>query len=74
MKRTFPRGTVFSGNHGEAAAFVRQKVARGEWTRDFAIQFTERVYRQSMLEQLMGIPQAERPEELPEDMKLFIRK
>lgn len=67
-----PRGTVFSGNHGEAAAFAREKVAAGEWTQDEALAFTERVYRQTMLDQLMGVPQADVPEELPEHRELFM--
>lgn len=73
MTEKHPRGTVFSGNHGEAAAFAREKVASGEWTRDEAIAFTERVYRQTMLDQLMGVPQADVPEELPEHRELFVR-
>lgn len=73
MVRTIAPGTVFSGNHGEAAAFARKKVESGEWTSEYAIEFTERVYRQTMLEQLAGVPQAESPEELPEHQELFIR-
>jgi hypothetical protein len=70
-EKKYPRGTVFSGNHGEAAAFAREKVASGEWTSEEALAFTERVYRQTMLDQLMGVPQAEVPEELPEHRALF---
>ena len=73
MERRYPRGTVFSGNHSEAAAFAREKVASGEWTSEYALEFTERVYKQTMLEQLMGVPQAAEPEELPEHRELFIR-
>ncbi len=70
-EKTYPKGTVFSGNHGEAAAFAREKVASGEWTSEEALAFTERVYRQTMLDQLMGVPQAEVPEELPEHRAIF---
>ncbi|KKW10488.1 MAG: hypothetical protein UY49_C0021G0002 [Microgenomates group bacterium GW2011_GWC1_49_7] len=71
VDKTFPRGTVFAGNFGEAAAFARIKVNSGEWTSEFAQQFTEQVYRRTMLEQLAGVPQPERPEELPQDIELF---
>lgn len=72
MSGEHPRGTVFSGNHSEAAAFAREKVAKGEWTSEEALAFTEQVYRQTMLEQLMGVPQPDEPEELPEHRQLFI--
>lgn len=73
MEKRYPRGTVFSGNHSEAAAFAREKVASGEWSAEYALDFTERVYRQTMLDQLMGVPQAAEPEELPEHRGLFVR-
>ena len=69
--KVYPPGTVFGGNFSEAAAFARQKVAQGVWTAEEALRFTETAYRRTMLEQLMGVPQAARPEELPTDIELF---
>lgn len=64
-------GTVFGGNFSEAAAWARKLVARGEWTREEALIFTETAYKRTMIEQIIGVPQAARPEELPEDAILF---
>ncbi|MFZ5845676.1 MAG: hypothetical protein ACOY0S_04380 [Patescibacteria group bacterium] len=66
-----PGGSVFGGAFSEAAAFVRKKVAAGELTPEEGLALTEQAYKQVMLEQLMGMPQPERPEELPEDGDLF---
>lgn len=67
----FAPGTVFGGNFSEAAAWAREMFARGEWTREEALAFTETAYRRTMIEQIIGVPQAARPEELPEDSILF---
>ncbi len=64
-------GSVYAGNFGEAAAWAREMTKRKEWTPEEALAFTEEAYRRTMLEQLSGVPQAERPEELPEDSLLF---
>lgn len=63
--------TPRAGNFGEAAAWARALVAKGEWTVDEALRFTEEAYRRTMLEQLVGVPQPDRPEELPEDSEFF---
>ena len=70
-KTEFPSGTVFGGNFSEFAAWARIKVAVGEWSVENALEWSERIYRQTMLEQLSGVPQVDRPEELPEDALLF---
>lgn len=64
-------GTVYAGNFGEAAAWARKMVADGIWTVEEALIFTEAAYKRTMLDHLMGVPQPERPEELPEDKLLF---
>ena len=74
VEKVFPKGTVFGGNFSEAAAFVRKLVADGKMTADEGLALTEKVYRQTMLDQLMGVPQPERPEELPEDHIIFKKK
>lgn len=66
-------GEVYGGAFSESAAFVRNLVKEGKMTPEEALALTEKVYKQTMLEQLLGVPQPDRPEELPEDSDRFTK-